>query len=139
MVLTVRAIIEIAGFPEEHIKNVTQEVLKHIKQNQNLQCIKENIGEVKKLKEKLFSSFIEIEVKVPGFNALNQFCFDYMPSSIEIIDAEKITVSTREIEDATNDLLAKLHEYHAMITNLNAQVQITKPKKSAQESQEKKE
>jgi len=124
MVFTVRAIIEVAGFPEEHIRNILGEVVNHIKGNNHLQVVREHVSDVKNVKDKLFSGFIELELRGPGFNALNQFCYDYMPSSIEILDMEKITVPAQEVMDSVNDMLAKLHEYHAMITNLSSQVKV---------------
>jgi len=71
---------------------------------------------------------VEIEAKLPGFVVLNNFCFDYMPSSVELLDIEKITVPVNEIRESTNDLLAKLHEYHGLIMSLSSKLKIAEAK-----------
>ncbi len=49
------------------------------------------------------------------------FCFDYMPSSIDIIKPEKFSLESKEMMDMINDLIAKLHNLDMNVKNLNAQ------------------
>jgi hypothetical protein len=108
--LRIRAIIEILGIPKEHVEETMQKVVDLIKQNQKLTLIDYEIAELKQI-EKLWSTFGEFELEIPDIEALTDFCFEFMPSSIEIIEPDELKTSTRKIENSFNDILAKLHQY----------------------------
>ena len=58
---------------------------------------------------KVPGTFVEIEMLVEKINDLISFCFDYMPSSVEIIKPESLKVNSRDIQNMLNDLQARLH------------------------------
>ena len=120
MVFTIRAIIEVMGFPEEHIKEVSQKIVEKIKAEDRISIIKETTHNTEKVKEQFFSCFIEIEMKVNDLSKLFGFCYDYLPSSIEILDTEKITMPTREFHFAINEMLEKLHHYNITVNNIKS-------------------
>ena len=122
MVFTVRAIIEVLGFPEEHVKEVTGKVIEKLKTEDRITITKENITEPTKVKEQFFSCFAEIEMKVHDMNKLIGFCFDYLPSSLEILDTEKVTIPVREFHFAISELIEKLHHYNITVNNLTGKI-----------------
>ena len=107
MVFTTRAIIEILGFPEEHVKEITQRVLEKIKTEDRISIVKEKIHDPKIVKEKFYSCFIEVDMKIHDLSKLWGFCYDYLPSSIEILDTEKVTIPIREFHFALGEMLEK--------------------------------
>jgi len=119
-----KAIIEVAGSPKEHIEEVMTKVVEKIKSEQ--QILKYKIFEAQQ-KEKLFFTFTEMEIDFSNFEKLIGFCLDYFPSSIEIID-EEVDIKREELENVTNDLLAKLHEYDMILKNLKAELYLLKNK-----------
>lgn len=122
MVFTIRAIIEILGFPDTHIKEVTQKVIEKLKTEDRITITKEVINEPQKVKEKYFSCLAEVEMKILDFNKLLAFCYDYMPSSLEFLDTEKITLPIREFHFGMSELLDKLHQYNIAVNNLSQRV-----------------
>ncbi len=122
MVFTVRAIIEILGFPDTHVKEVAEKVIEKLKTEDRISVLKENIHDPKKVKETFFSCFIEIEMKITDLNKLMGFCFDYLPSSLEILDTEKVTIPVREFHFAMSEMIEKLHQYNITVNNLTATV-----------------
>ena len=118
MVFTIRAIIEVLGFPEEHVREVTEKVIENLKKEEGINIIKEQINKTEKVKEKFFSCFVEVEMKIHDFNKLIGFCYNYMPSSLEILDAEKLTIPVRELTFGLNEMLDKFHQYNILTTNL---------------------
>ncbi|MBI2148076.1 hypothetical protein HYU23_00190 [Candidatus Woesearchaeota archaeon] len=122
MVFTIRAIIEVLGFPEEHVKEVTQKVVEKIKSEDRINLINSKISEPEKVKEKFFSCFAELEMKIHDFSKLLGFCFDYLPSSLEILDTEKITIPAREFHLAISEILDILHNYNITVNNLSARL-----------------
>ena len=52
---------------------------------------------------------------VKGIRKLIAFCFDYMPSSIQILKPESYNLDRSLIEDFINDLQARLHDVDMII------------------------
>jgi len=101
-------IIEILGKPKEHVEKSMQMYLDKIKEESYLSILKQDVAEAKE-QEKMFSTFAEIEMVVKGVSNLIGFCFDYMPSSIEILKPEELKLKDKDIQNMLNDLQARLH------------------------------
>ena len=122
MVFTIRTVIEVLGFPDTHVKEVTTKVIEKLKTEEGITTIKTEIHPPEKVKDRFYSCFAEIEIKVHNFSRLLSFCYDYMPSSLEILDMEKVTMPIREFTFGLNELLERLHTYNITINNLSAQL-----------------
>ncbi len=129
MVFTVRASIEAVGYPEEHIKEVIKKVVEKIKTNEGIIVIKDEIHPTEKVNENFFASFVEVELKINDFGKLLNFCYDFLPSSVEILDTEKVILPIREFSAGLNEMLAKLHHYNLVLNNLAYKVQEIENKK----------
>ncbi len=126
MVFVIRSIIEVLGYPEEHVNAVTENVVKKLKSENGIQVLKENVNKAEKVKDTIHASMIEVELKINDYSKLINFCYDYLPSSIEVIDTEKIAVSAREFTNGLNDMLVKLHQYNLTTNNILTQLEKTK-------------
>ena len=127
MELNVRAIIEVLGFPVEHVDETMKRVVEKLKTEEGFKVLKETVVPAEKVKE-MFSSFCEVEVKLTDLGKLNYLCLHYLPSSIEILDVENVTFTTREFTQYLNDLIAVVHQYNMLVANANAQNQMLKEK-----------
>lgn len=123
-----KLIIEIAGFPQEHVDAVLAGVAENFaKENKEVKVTGRKIREAKQIKmdkvekTQFFSGFVEIECDAEKLATLIGLIFDWMPSSIEIIEPEKISENTAELTGLLNDLTAKLHEYDSIVKKLRAQ------------------
>ena len=112
-----------SGNDENQNTKSAQEIVEKIKEEKKL--LKYNIFEAQE-KEKLFFTFTEMEMRFDNVEGLIGFCFDYMPSSVEILGEKEINVKREEIENVINDLLAKLHEYDMVLKNLRAELILTR-------------
>ena len=124
-----RVVIEVAGFPKEHIEEVMKKVIDKVKEN--FEISKSEIFESVELKDKMagfWSVFSEIELKFDDINAITVFCFEYMPSSIEILEPEELKFDAMNFGGFLNDLLARLHEYDMVVKNLQAENMVMKKK-----------
>lgn len=121
MKLKIKAIIEIAGFPEEHIKKVMTEVMGNLEKEKGIKVITKDVAEVKKVQETLWSTFADLELQLEDMEVLTNFCFNYMPSSVEIIEPLKLDGEVKPIENMINDLLARLHNFTMYLKNLQAE------------------
>ncbi len=117
-----RAIIEMLGAPKEHIINTLKEYIAKLQQeNKKIKHIEyaEPIEQ-----GKFFSTFAEIEIDFNDMDELLAFCFDSMPSSIEILSPEKLNFDANILTGFLNDLLAKIHQADALIKDASVQKQL---------------
>ena len=106
--LHIRSIIEIVGKPKEYVEKTMADYLKKIKSDKNYEIVKETV-EPAEQKENFFSSFVELEILIKNADLLLSFCFDYMPSSVEIIAPETTLLKNNEFTGFINDLQTRLH------------------------------
>lgn len=115
-----RAIVEILGKPEKHVQDTLREYVQKMKENKNLIILKEDYSETKAQEEELFSIFVELELLIKGVGEIVFFCFDYMPSSVEILEPEQLIYKNRELSAFLNDLQQRLHTYDMALKQFKA-------------------
>ena len=109
MAILCRTVIEVLGKPRGHIEKVMKEYVEKIKKDENYKVLREDFAEIKKQESELWATFTELEMEIKNVQDLISFCFDYMPSIIEIIKPTKIEMSDKDFSDFFNDLQARLH------------------------------
>ncbi len=130
MVILTRIIIEIVGSPKEHTSKVLETVLNKLKGENGVKVVKEDVGESQELQELkgFWSTFADLEIEVDGLERLLDICFDYMPSSIEIIEPQRLEVDVQHMTNLINDMLTRLHDYNMVIKNIHAENILLKKK-----------
>jgi len=119
--IRLRCIIEVLGKPKEHVEKTIKQYIEKIKEDPDLVVLKEDLAETKKQGETMWSSFVELEMVIKGITKLVGFCFDYMPSSIDIIKPEEITFKSTSLAELINDLQARLHNLDMHLKKSNAE------------------
>jgi len=112
-----RAIVEVIGKPKEHVEQALNTYLEKLGKAEDLEVLKKDIADAKQHQE-YWATFAELEIIFKDMNILAQFCFEFMPSSIEIIAPEQMTVQNRQLTIILNNLQAKLHNVHAAAKHL---------------------
>ena len=125
--ISVRTIIEILGSPEEHVNKTMDLILKKLEQTRGIKIIKKELFKAKKIKDKPFwSTFVEIEMAVKNLDILIGYCFDFLPSSVEILNTDDIDMKNDDATDFINELLGRLHQYDMTLKNIFAENMILK-------------
>lgn len=114
MAIKVNTIIEIVGKPKEHIDQTMDKVIELVTNNKDFKLIKHDKAPTKEVNN-LWSTFTEFEIEFPNIEILTGFCFDFMPSSVEITEPEKLNINSKEVENSLNDVLAKIHQYDMVL------------------------
>ncbi|PIN94994.1 hypothetical protein COU56_02315, partial [Candidatus Pacearchaeota archaeon CG10_big_fil_rev_8_21_14_0_10_31_9] len=94
-------IIEILGRPADHVKTTMEQLVDRLGNEKGTKIIQREIHEPVEysleeetkeneitIKQKLFTTFAEVEAEFEGVEHLLMATFNYMPSSIEIISPE---------------------------------------------------
>jgi hypothetical protein len=103
------AIIEILGKPKEHIESALKKYVEQIKDDSSFMIMKEEFVPAEQ-KGDAFSAFVELELVAKSLSSMIGFCFDYMPSSIDIVKPEELKLKIKDMTDMLNDLQARLHK-----------------------------
>ncbi len=117
--LRINTVIEIVGAPKEHVEDTLRLVLKKLRDEKGVDVLGGKVHEPKP-QGPFFSTFAELEVLVKNFATLISVCFNYMPSSVEIVEPAQFRLSPLNISDLFNDLLGRLHEIDMRLKNTNA-------------------
>jgi len=117
-----RCIVEILGAPKEFVVKKLREHVDELKEN-GLEIELEKYEEPKQ-QDKLFAHFVELQVAFKDVQELIDFCFDSMPSSIEVISPEKVELPMDYFEQVMNDFQAKLHHTDMLLKTMQAQKQV---------------
>ena len=115
-----RVIIEIVGKPKEHVDKALRVVIDNIKEQKNIEIVEKKLFNAEK-QEEMFSAFTEIGILFKDMQALIGFCFDFMPSSVEILDPEKLSFNSNKFAGLINDLLAKIHQMNLKLVQNNTE------------------
>ncbi|MEM4336953.1 MAG: hypothetical protein QXG86_03035 [Candidatus Woesearchaeota archaeon] len=118
--IKVTAVIEILGAPEDYVKQTMHSYLEKLKNEKDLKTKILFISPAEP-KEKLFSIYSEVELLAKKPSRIVDFCFDYMPSSVELIEPPNITFDAHSFSNFFNDLQARLHNLDMLVKNLTAE------------------
>ncbi len=114
-----RFIIEILGAPKEHVEKTLRDYIQSLKQDANILVVQESYSEAKP-QDKFFSLFVELELWLKSIAKVVEFCFDALPSSVEIIDPPALSLRSADFSGLLNDLQARIHDYDFKLKDCNA-------------------
>ncbi len=119
-----RAVIEVIGKPQEHIEKAIKEYIDNLKKTENYKVVSVELSKAKKReKEELWTIFAEMEIKTKKINDLINFCFDYMPSIIEVLQPGEFAIKDMDVSNFLNDLQSKLHDVDMVAKQLKLENQ----------------
>jgi len=117
--------IEIVGAPKDHIEKTAKLVVENMQKRDYMDLREHNVAEVAQQK-KLWSTFIEFRGWIKNLTLLMVFCFEFKPSSIEVVDPETKLMKNREVSDVYNDMLGFMHKADMMVKHFRAENHVMK-------------
>ena len=117
--ILVRTICEILGGPKEHVEETIKVLVQKASELKDAWLIKYKIYPAEK-QETLFASFAEIEILFKNQTELLDFCFNFMPSSVEILEPQKFVMTSQTLAEWINDLQGRLHSIDKIAKEANA-------------------
>src|SRR3989344_5922646 len=131
-------IIEIAGKPAEHVRKSLEDYVMVLNNVKDIKVNSIKVSEAKKIEnsspdekkpkkgEEMFTCFAEVDFEIETFSRLSEVMFDFMPSSVEVIEPSSFNLGTSEVTGLLNNISGRLHRYdeiskiaHARILQLN--------------------
>lgn len=106
-----RIVIEILGKPKEHVHKTLSLVLEKLRTEKHVEVVKyEQYDTQKQDDSDMFTAFAEVELLAKDTDALFNIMYEYMPSSIEIIDMESKELTPHMLSDISMDFLGRMHQ-----------------------------
>jgi len=134
--------IQIVASPKAYAQKVAREyveaikVSKDLKQNKKYHVVRSRVSQPTKLKKRekeegeadvdLFKVLIDLEVGVKDRLKMFDFCFEFMPFSIEVIQPMNITLSAADLTEYLTSIQATLHKIDNDFKKANAANQVFK-------------
>lgn len=118
--LLVNIVIEILGRPKEHIKEALQSLVLRLGEEKGIKILDKTIHEpipVKDTKD-LFTTFAEVSLSLDSITNYFGVLFGYMPSHIELVNPEKLSLTNFDLNELGNKLVQRLHDYDAITKNV---------------------
>ena len=115
-----RTIIEVLGKPKEYVEDALKQYIEHIKEDHELVVLNEDYSDAKE-QGKMWSKFVELDLIIKGTKKLISFCFEYMPSSLEVLKPEHLIMTNTELSNFLNDLQARLHNVDMVVKQQKAE------------------
>ena len=114
-------IVEMAGRPPEHLKQMMEKHVGVLRQFKDIKVHSIAVGDPREIeppegqkipKDKIiFTTFAEIDFETQTLARLTQVMFDFMPSSVEVTDPANLTINSNEATDLLNNISGRLHRY----------------------------
>ena len=110
-------VLEILGRPEAHVKESLQTIVTRLGAEKGVKILEKTLHDTKALEEapNMFTTFAEVLVELEGLENYFGILFAYMPAHIELIEPSSMTLQGADFNELANKLLARLHEYDAIV------------------------
>lgn len=111
-------IVEMAGRPAEHLTESLEKHVNILRKVKDIKVEKIEVSEARIIERKdnekaedMFTAFAECEFEIPSFSRLAETMFDFMPSSVEVIEPSSVELDTFEATGLLNNISGRLHRY----------------------------
>jgi hypothetical protein len=111
-----RIIIEMLGKPKSHVDKTFNAFIEQFAKEDDVTVVKRMYSKTKKQGE-LFTRFAEIEFWAESLSTIIAICFDYMPSSVEVLEPETVVFPVSQLNAYLNELQGKLHHVDMVAKN----------------------
>lgn len=130
-------IVEMAGRPAEHVKGSLEQHVGVLEKIKDIEVHSIKVNEPKEIEMEnvsgenaMFTCFAEVDFEVDNFSRLSEVVFDFMPSSVEVIEPPRVSLDTNEASNLLNNIAGRMHRYDeiakiagARLHQMNAQLQ----------------
>ncbi len=125
--ITVRVVIEVMAKKPEVATKALQDYIKSIKDPASapeIRVLSHTVAEPKEQEGGAFTNYVEADLKFASVASLIGYCFDALPSSVDILEPDNLKLDTADLTGLLNDLMARLHKVNFELANLRGNYSI---------------
>jgi len=111
-------IFEVIGKPADYVEESLKNLLDVLEKEKNAKVIRRDQHKSEVYEETLFSTFAEVTILVENLRRFMNIIYDYMPSSIEIVEPQEIKIKYLDLNVVMNELANSLHRHDIELKKL---------------------
>jgi hypothetical protein len=113
-------VIELLGKPVEHLKEAIQTHVTKLGSEKGIKILNKTYHDpvLAEDSKTMYTTFAEIELEFASIENYLGVIFAYLPSHIEILNPEKLTLSNIDLSDIGTQVLQRIHGYDAVVKNI---------------------
>ncbi len=137
--LRAHLVIEVLGKPANYIEESLNMAIDNLEQGKKAEVLEKKVHPAKLVPnaKEVFTTFAEVEILTQDMGKLIEIIFDYMPSSVEIVEPSNFAMKLEDANAVLNDLIGRLHQYDAIVKQLRIKFEILANKFKEIEAQSK--
>ncbi len=99
-----RFTIEVQGNHKEKVEESLNKLAEAISKKKSVTVLKADIDKIHEVSDNWFSSFIEIEALIKGYDGMIDIATQVTPSTMEILAPKKITIPASQLQTSMIDI-----------------------------------
>ena len=118
--LQVQVIFEILGRPAENVKEALVSLIARLEKEAGI-TVREKTFHAPVLAQgtkDLYTAFVEVTVEIASLEHYFDMLFAYMPSHVELIYPERLTLDNNALNQFAGKLLNRMHGYDSVVKNM---------------------
>lgn len=126
MTLKAKFILEILGRPAEHLEKALADLVDKIGSEKGVSLLHKEINKPKKVEkmENLWTSFADLDLSFESLPVFFNTLSTYLPAHVEIYEPEIFKMNTFELNEFSNFVVNKLHNYDALAKRVMSEREI---------------
>ncbi|MCR4284554.1 MAG: hypothetical protein NUV97_00735 [archaeon] len=106
-------IVEMAGMPPQHVKEKLTEHIEILRKVNDIEVHSITVSEPAEIKDSkgIYTCFAEADFETQNFARLSETMFDFMPSSVEVIEPSSVIMDAPEATNLLNNISGRMHRY----------------------------
>ena len=118
--IQIQIVMEVLGRPVSNVQQALASVVTKLASEKGVKVLERKFHEAAKVPnaEDLYTSFVEVTLEIDSLDRYFAVLFSYMPSHVELIYPERITLDNAALNQFANQLMQRLHNYDAIVKNV---------------------
>ena len=120
-------IVEMAGQPPEYVKERLEQHVGVLQTFKDVEVHSIHVSEPKEVEKgkNFFTCFAEVDFEAERFSRISDIMFDFMPSSVEVVEPSKVNLDASEASNLLNNISGRMHRYDQAAMMLKGKLQQT--------------
>lgn len=118
--IQIQIILEVLGRPADNVKQALASIVTKLEGEKGIKVLERVLHEPAPVPDAkdLYTAFAEVTLELPSLESYFGIIFAYMPSHVEMIYPERITLDNAALNHFANQLLQRLHNYDSVVKNV---------------------
>ena len=116
----IQIILEVLGRPAENVQQALASVVTKLAGEKGVKVLERTFHDPALVPNSndLYTAFVEVNLEIDSLEQYFSILFSYMPSHVELIYPERISLDNAALNQFANQVMHRLHNYDAVVKNV---------------------